>query len=52
MKFIKYINPSDLKATGVLCDNDGSHCDLAFEICISDVGKRSVELSSECSPLY
>jgi len=40
MDFIRYTNPSDLKATGIKCDDDGTNCDIALEICISERGKR------------
>lgn len=40
--FDTYVNLDDMKATNVKCDNNGTndHCDLAVEICVSEIGKR------------
>ena len=40
INFIRYINPGDLKSTGRLCDDDGTSCDIALDICISEVNKQ------------
>lgn len=38
--FIRYSNPTDQKSTNVRCDEDGSMCDLAMEICVSKINRR------------
>ena len=38
--FIYYHNPSNNKATGSACDEDGSFCDIFVEVCISPVRSR------------
>lgn len=43
LDFVTYLNLLDEKATGVKCDDSGlpgDFCDLAIEICISEIGKR------------
>lgn len=49
LRFLSYENPTDEKATNVPCDQteDGrayDFCDTRFDICVSELGKRCVQL--------
>ena len=48
LQFYNYSNPTDQKATGIRCDaeREGTgildYCDLVIEVCVSEIGSRSV----------
>lgn len=40
IEFIHFSNPTDQKATGINCDDDGTACDILLDICISRKNSR------------
>lgn len=40
LMLLRYNNPDNLKVSGLPCDEDGSPCDIALEICVSHINSR------------
>ena len=40
IQLVSYNNPSGMKVAGGLCDNDGTDCDVVFDICVSPLHSK------------
>lgn len=40
LTLLRYNNPDNLKVSGLPCDEDGSPCDIALEICVSHINSK------------